>query len=216
MYSSSSVASRLERPLPGRKRKAHIFTQGLPRRPASIIGKMRLITAAGAGHHVHPGLLQQWPVLHAGIDVRYGLSSPSSDRSILMVANRHNGRKLLVHVTQVSTSHASIAMAKLSLTASLRRSHLRTSTGDGEVYQQHPPTGDYPTMKASRVLAFGLIVCGPHLMALRACPLMPLIFRSFFHAVLPFQTKTLAPRTLHRCTCKQNTCPLRGCSAAAP
>ena len=99
-----------------------------------------------------------------------------------------------MHVTQVSTSHTSIAMASchwqhFHLTASLRRSHLQASTGDGEVYQQHPPTGDYLTLKASRVLAFGLIVCRPHLMALRASPLMPLICRSFFHAVLPFQTK---------------------------
>ena len=39
------------------------------------------------------------------------------------------------------------------------------------------------------MLAFGLIVCRPHLMASRARVPMPLASRTFFHVVLPFQTK---------------------------
>ena len=43
-------------------------------------------------------------------------------------------------------------------------------------------------IKASRMLAFGLSFCRPHLMP--STFLMPSMFKSSFHAFLPFQTKT--------------------------
>ena len=48
-------------------------------------------------------------------------------------------------------------------------------------------TAERSGSQTSRVLAFGLSVCRPHLMP--SGVLMPSILRSSFHAVLPFQTK---------------------------